>query len=117
MRVLFIGGTGNISAACSRLVLERGHELYVLNRGQRAVELPGARVLHADINDEAAVAQVLLGLSFDAVANFIAFSPSDVTRDLRLFSGRTRQYLFVSSASAYQKPPATPHITENTPLD
>ncbi|HEY2405364.1 MAG TPA: SDR family oxidoreductase [Polyangiaceae bacterium] len=116
MRVLFIGGTGNISASCSRLVLERGHELYLLNRGRRAAELPGARLLNADVNDEAAAAKVLFGLSFDAVANFIAFTQQDVERDLRLFADRTRQYLFVSSASAYQKPPASPHITESTPL-
>jgi nucleoside-diphosphate-sugar epimerase len=116
MRVLFIGGTGNISAACSRLVLERGHELFVLNRGQRAATLPGARVLNADMNDEAAVAKVLSGLSFDAVANFIAFAPADIERDLRLFAERTGQYLFVSSATVYQKPHASPHITEATPL-
>lgn len=116
MRVLFIGGTGNISAACSRLVLERGHELFVLNRGQRAVALPGARVLNADMNDEAAVARVLSGLSFDAVANFIAFAPADIERDLRLFAARAGQYLFISSATVYQKPPASPHISESTPL-
>ncbi len=116
MRILFIGGTGNISTACSRLALARGHELYVLNRGQRAVVLEGARVLSADIKDEAATARVLVGLSFDAVANFIAFEPEDVERDIRLFAERTRQYVFVSSASAYQKPPLSPHITESTPL-
>jgi nucleoside-diphosphate-sugar epimerase len=116
MRVLFIGGTGNISAACSRLVLERGHELFVLNRGQRPLALPGARVLSADVQDEAAVARVLSGLSFDSVANFIAFTPADIERDLRLFAERTGQYLFVSSTTVYQKPPPSPHITEATPL-
>lgn len=115
MRILFIGGTGNISSACSRLALERGHELFVLNRGLRSA-VTGARVLNADINDEAATAAVLAGLSFDAVANFIAFTREDVERDLRLFAGRTGQYVFVSSASAYQKPPASPRITEATPL-
>src|SRR5450432_2212760 len=117
MRLLFIGGTGNISAACSRLALERGHELFVLNRGRRTVALSGARVLCADINDEAAAAALLTGLSFDAVANFIAFEPAEVERDIRLFTGRTAQYVFVSSASAYQKPPKSPHITEITPLE
>ena len=117
MRLLFIGGTGNISAACSKLVLERGHELFVLNRGQRARGLPGAHELIADIEDEAAVARVLSGLSFDSVTNFIAFTRADIERDLRLFAGRTAQYVFVSSATVYQKPPISPHITELTPLD
>src|SRR4051794_15897529 len=112
MRILFIGGTGNISAACSRLVLERDHELCLLNRNQRDVDLPGARLLSADVSDETATAKVLFGQTFDVVVNFIAFTTKDVERDLRLFADRTRQYVFVSSASAYQKPPVSPHVTE-----
>jgi nucleoside-diphosphate-sugar epimerase len=116
MRVLFIGGTGNISAACSRLCLERGMEVFVLNRGQREVALPGARSLVADINDTAKVREALGDLSFDAVANFIAFVPADVERDIATFAGRTKQYVFISSASAYQKPLVHPVVTESTPL-
>src|SRR5262245_3170623 len=116
MRILIIGGTGNISGACSWLLLERGYELFVLNRGRRASDLFGARALCADVNDEAATAKVLFGSSFDVVANFVAFTFADVERDLRLFAERTRQYVFVSSASAYQKPSASPHISESTPL-
>lgn len=118
MKVLFIGGTGIISSACSALALERGIELYLLCRGQtthRPVP-PGAKVLNADINDEAAVKAALGSLSFDAVADFIVFTPEQIERDLRLFSGRTGQYVFISSASAYQTPPARLPVTESTPL-
>jgi nucleoside-diphosphate-sugar epimerase len=116
MRILFIGGTGNISAACSRLAIERGHHLVLLNRGRRAVDVPGARTVVADINDEAGVATALSGQTFDAVVNFIAFDVPDVERDLRLFSGRCGQYVFISSASCYRKPCLRP-ITEDVPLD
>jgi nucleoside-diphosphate-sugar epimerase len=116
MRVLFIGGTGNISAACSRLCLERGMEVFLLNRGQRDVPIPGARFLVADIGDADQVDKALGDLTFDAVANFIAFVPSDVERDIARFAERTRQYFFISSASAYQKPLVHPIVTESTPL-
>jgi nucleoside-diphosphate-sugar epimerase len=116
MRVLFIGGTGNISTACSQLALDRGMELHLLNRARRPVQLRGARVLTADINDERAVAGALAGGTFDVVVNFIAFAPTDIERDLRLFSGRCGQYLFVSSASCYRKPCLRP-ITEDVPLE
>jgi nucleoside-diphosphate-sugar epimerase len=115
MRVLFIGGTGNISGACSRLALARGIELHLLNRGQRP-PLAGARSLVADLHDEAAVGRALGNLSFDAVVNFIAFDAPDVERDLRLFAGRTAQYVFVSSAACYRKPCLRP-VTEDVPLD
>ncbi|MGC9453054.1 MAG: SDR family oxidoreductase [Oceanipulchritudo sp.] len=119
MKLLFIGGTGNISAACVRLAITQGHEVHLLNRGRRPLEeygIAGAHSIHADIHDEAATAAALGGQCFDAVADFIAFKPADVERDIRLFSGRCAQYLFISSASAYQKPLAQPLVTESTPL-
>jgi nucleoside-diphosphate-sugar epimerase len=116
MRVLFIGGNGNISAACSRLCVERGMEVFLLNRGKRATTVPGTRSLVADVNEPDQVRQAVGDLTFDVVADFIAFVAPDVERDMELFSGRTRQYVFISSASAYQKPLAHPVVTESTPL-
>lgn len=117
MKVLFIGGTGLISSAVSPLVVERGIDLYLLNRGNRPAQTPaGATVITADINDEAAVADQIAGMTFDAVVDWIAFTAEHVERDYRLFKGRTRQYVFISSASAYQTPPASPWILESTPL-
>lgn len=115
MRALFIGGTGNISGAVTAAALERGIELYHLNRGSRPVP-DGVCPLVADINDGEAVRAVLGGLKFDAVVDFIAYKRAEVERDIGLFSGRTAQYLFISSASAYRKPLTTPFITESTPL-
>jgi len=117
MKVLFIGGTGIISTACTRLALERGIELTLLNRGRHAAQTPpGARVVTADIEDAAAVSRALAGERFDAVVDWIAFEPAQVERDMELFRGRTRQYIFISSASAYQKPAGHYLITESTPL-
>ena len=117
MKVLFIGGTGIISAACTRLALERGIDLTLLNRGHRSVPLPaGAKTLTADIDDAVAVSQALADTSFDAVVDWIAFEPAHVERDIALFRGRTRHYIFISSASAYQKPATHYLITESTPL-
>ena len=117
MRVLFIGGTGIISAACTRLAAERGIDLTLLTRGQRAASLPGGvRTVGADIEDAAAVERGLEGQSFDAVVDWIAFHPRQVERDIELFRGRTRQFVFISSASAYQKPVGHYLITESTPL-
>ncbi len=117
MKVLFIGGTGNISTACSRLLLATGHELTLLTRGQRPVTgLAGARILTVDINDQAAVARALQGAMYDAVVQFIGFTPAEMQRDIALFAKRTRQYIFISSASAYQKPLSHPIVTEATPL-
>jgi nucleoside-diphosphate-sugar epimerase len=118
MRVLFIGGSGIISSACAALALERGIELYLLLRGKSTTRsVPaGARVLHADINDRAAVAAVLGDLCFDSVVDFIAFTVEQIERDLELFARRTRQYVFISSASAYQTPPSRLPVTESTPL-
>lgn len=119
MKTLIIGGTGNISAACVRLALSKGHEITLLNRGRRALPdfgIEGAESLVADIHDESATAAILGDRQFDAVANFIAFTPAEIERDLRLFENRTAQYIFISSASVYQKPLANPFITESTPL-
>jgi nucleoside-diphosphate-sugar epimerase len=116
MKVLFIGGTGFISTAVSRLAVARGIELYHLNRGQRPAEVDGVRQLRADVHDLAAAQAALHGLRFDVVVDWIAFTPEDIERDLALFRGRTGQFIFISSASAYQKPPRHPIITESTPL-
>jgi nucleoside-diphosphate-sugar epimerase len=117
MNVLFIGGTGIISTACSRLAADRGIDLTVLTRGRRDVDLPaGVKKLTVNIEDTVSAAQALQGASFDAVVDFIAFVAEHIERDLHLFRGRTRQYVFISSASAYQKPATHYLITESTPL-
>ncbi len=117
MRVLFIGGTGVISSACTTLALQRGIDLTLLNRGQtlRAVP-PDVRTISADMNDQASIERVLSGRSFDAVVDWIAFTPEQVRRDITLFRGRTGQYIFISSATVYHKPPMSLPITESTPL-
>ncbi|MDP2183316.1 MAG: SDR family oxidoreductase [Actinomycetota bacterium] len=116
MRVLFIGGTGFISAAVSRMAIAQGFELYLLNRGSRIAHLPGSHGLNADINRLADVRAALQDLEFDVVVDWIAYAQDDIERDLALFRGRVKQYVFISSASAYQKPPAHYLITESTPL-
>ncbi|MFN2270412.1 MAG: SDR family oxidoreductase [Anaerolineae bacterium] len=117
MKVLFIGGTGTISSACSQLAVERGIDLTLFNRGETARPIPaGARVLRGDIRDRAAVESVLGDDTFDVVVNWIVFTPDQVESDIELFRGRTGQYVFISSASAYQKPVARLPITESTPL-
>ncbi len=118
MKILFIGGTGTISMAITRLLASRGEELYLLNRGSRNTELPeGVKVISCDINDEAAAAKALEGMSFDSVCDFIGFVPSQLERDYRLFKGKTKQFMYISSASAYLKPPKGYVITEETPLE
>ena len=117
MKVLFIGGTGTISMAISRLLLSQGHTLYLLNRGSRNTGLSGDLIeLKADINDEAAVAALISDLKFDVVADFIAFVPEQLERDYRLFREKTKQVIYISSASAYQKPLSDYRINEGTPL-
>ena len=117
MRVLFIGGTGIISTASTALAAERGIDLTLLTRGRHAANLPaGVKTLAVDIDDPAAAASALHDASFDAVVDWIAFAPAHIERDLELFRGRTRQYIFISSASAYQKPETHYLITESTPL-
>lgn len=120
MKILFIGGTGTISSACSTLALARGHELFLLNRSV-STKLPvpqGATVLQADVHtEEARLAQLLADHHFDAMVDYIAFTVDDIERDLRLFRGKTDQFVFISSASAYQKPARNYIITERTPLE
>jgi nucleoside-diphosphate-sugar epimerase len=117
MKVLFIGGTGIISTACTRLAMERGIDVTLLNRGHHAARPPaGANALTVDIENSAEASQALGGARFDAVVDWVAFEPAHVERDIALFRGRTRQYIFISSASAYQKPAAHYLITESTPL-
>ena len=116
MRVLFIGGTGVISTAVSRQAIAKGFELYLLNRGSRPAHLPGSQRLTADIHKLEDVRVVLQDLEFDVVVDWIAYTPDDIERDMALFRGRVKQYVFISSASAYQKPPAHYLITESTPL-
>ncbi len=118
MRILFVGGTGVISSACSRLAVNRGIDLVLFNRGQTARPIPeGARVLHGDIRDRAAVERVLGDATFDVVVNWVNFLPEHVEADIELFRDRTDQYIFISTASAYQKPLSCLPITESTPLD
>jgi nucleoside-diphosphate-sugar epimerase len=116
MKVLFIGGTGFISTAVSRQAIAKGLELYLLNRGSRSVHLPGCHNLTADIRRPEDVRAALQDLEFDVVVDWIAYAPDDIERDLALFRGRIKQFVFISSASAYQKPPAHYLITESTPL-
>jgi len=117
VKVLFIGGTGVISTACSRLAVERGLELYILNRGQSSRPIPaGAKVLHGDIRQPEGVLSALGELEFEAVVDWVAFTPEQVQADIELFLGRTGQYIFISSASAYQTPPRILPVTESTPL-
>ena len=117
MKVLFIGGTGIISSACAELAVARGMELTLLNRGQSSRPIPaGVEVLYGDVRDKASVQRLIDGRIFDAVVEWVAFSPEHVETDIELFSGRTGQYVFISSASAYQTPPARLPITESTPL-
>ena len=116
MKVLFIGGTGIISTACTALAVERGIELTLLTRGKHEANIPRAvRILSGDINN-ADLASKLSQEKFDAVVDWIAFAPADIERDIKLFRGRTRQFIFISSASVYQKPASHYLITESTPL-
>jgi nucleoside-diphosphate-sugar epimerase len=115
MKILFIGGTGTISAACTQLALARGFQLTLLNRGRQPA-WPGARQITADIANPAATAAALGSEHWDVVVDYIAFTPVDVEQRINLFRGRTGQFIFISSASAYQKPPVHFPITESTPL-
>ncbi|HET6598207.1 MAG TPA: SDR family oxidoreductase [Anaerolineales bacterium] len=120
MKILFIGGTGVISSACSELALARGHELFLLNRSvsQKLPAPEKAKVLVGDVyTEEARLARILNEGHFDAVVDFIAYAAPDIERDLRLFRGKTDQFVFISSASAYQKPVKNYLITEETPLE
>ena len=118
MKALFIGGTGTISMAIVRRLAEKTDwEVWLLNRGRRAADVPaGVHTITADINDEQAVAEILKDQFFDTVCEFIGFTKDQVERDWRLFRGKTRQYIYISSASAYLKPAASYVITEGTTL-
>ena len=119
MKVLFIGGTGIISSGCAQLALERGIDLFILNRGQSTkFDVPnGATALRGDLrNDPDGVATLLKEHHFDAVVDWVAFTEAHIEQDLRVFANKTRQFVFISSASAYQKPPSHYLITEDTPL-
>ena len=117
-KALFIGGTGTISTAIVKRLSASGEwDVYVLNRGNRSKVLPdGVNQIVADINDEKAVLDKIGDMTFDCVCEFIGFVPSQVERDYRLFNGKTKQYIYISSASAYHKPAASYVITEGTSL-
>jgi len=118
MKVLFIGGTGVISSACSELAIARGIDLYLLNRGQSFRPQPEkATIISGDIRDSGAVAKTLDDRKFDVVVNWIAYIEEHIDNDITLFQNRTAQYIFISSASAYQTPPQSLPVTESTPID
>jgi uncharacterized protein YbjT (DUF2867 family) len=116
--VLFVGGTGTISAACVKRAVETGKSVTVLNRGKSDERsIPGeVELVRGDIRSPESVIEALGGREFDVVAEFLAFTPEHIETDFRLFEGRTGQYIFISSASAYQTPPSRLPITESTPL-
>ncbi len=118
MKALFIGGTGTISMAITKLLASKPEwELYLVNRGNRSEELPeNVKVIQADINDEARVTELIKDLHFDCVCDFIGFVKEQLERDYRIFKDKTDQFMYISSASAYQKPLSSPYITEGTPL-
>ena len=120
MKILFIGGTGIISSACTQMAVDHGLDLYLLNRGETTKRGPlpeGVKVLKGDIRDPASVEAALGEHHFDAVVNWIVFVPEQIEMDINIFRGRTKQYVFISSASAYQTPPAGLPVTESTVLD
>jgi nucleoside-diphosphate-sugar epimerase len=117
MKVLFIGGTGIISSACSRMAVERDINLYLLNRGKTERPVPeDANIICGDIRDKSQVKEILKDMEFDVVVNWVAFTTEHIDTDLELFRRRTKQYIFISSASAYQTPPENLPVTESTPL-
>ena len=116
MKILFIGGTGNISTPVSRLAVSLGLELFLLNRGISGIEIPGASTIVGDINNPKSFINSIGSQDWDVVVNWIAFTEEDINRDIKIFKGKTKQYIFISSASAYQKPLTYPVVTESTPL-
>lgn len=117
MKVLFIGGTGTISMAITKQLAKQGTEVFLLNRGTRSEELPeNVTVINGDINEEAVVAEKLKDMQFDCVCDFIGFVPEQIERDYRLFRGKTKQFMYISSASAYHKPVRSYVISEGTTL-
>jgi nucleoside-diphosphate-sugar epimerase len=117
MNVLFIGGTGVISSTCSRLAVESGIRLTLLNRGRTGRPVPsGAEVLHADIRDPGAVRTALQKRTFDAVVDWVCYTPEQAGADVRMFAGRTGQFVFIGTASSYKRPPARLPVAEDAPL-
>jgi nucleoside-diphosphate-sugar epimerase len=116
MKVLFVGGTGFISTAVSRQMIAAGVDLTLLHRSAHPGSMPGARHLTADIDDRAAVDRVLGNERFDVAVDWIVFTPAHVDRDIAIFRGRVKQFVHISTAAVYQKPPTTYRITESTPL-
>jgi nucleoside-diphosphate-sugar epimerase len=116
MKALFIGGTGNISTAVSKLAVSSGIDLYLLNRGKTRQIIFGAKTITCDVSDVRKLKKELNNQEWDVVVNWIAFTTADIKRDIELFHGKTKQYIFISSASAYQKPLIYPIVTESTPL-
>ena len=117
MKILLIGGTGTISSAITRQLAETNHEVYLLNRGNRNDDIPkNINRIVADINNEQEAKEKLAGMTFDAVCDFIGFVPAQLERDYRLFAGKTKQFLYISSASAYHKPVRDYRISEATTL-
>jgi nucleoside-diphosphate-sugar epimerase len=118
LRLLFIGGNGTISASISRRLVEQGHDLTLLNRGTSTTRpaIEGMKSIIGDATDPASVRAAIGSSDYDVVVNFRAFLPSEAAADVETFTGRTGQYVYISSASAYQKPVAKLPITESTPL-
>jgi nucleoside-diphosphate-sugar epimerase len=117
MKILFVGGTGNISTSCVEWALGRGHEVGILNRGRRPSPFgPEVALLAGDRDEPGTLRQAAAASRWDMVVDFVAFRPSQVDAAVEAFDGRVGQYVFISSASVYQKPPARPVITEDTPL-
>ena len=115
MKILFMAAPGVISSACTQLALARGFDVTLLNRGRQPA-WPGARQIKADISDATATAKALGDERWDSVVDYISFTPADIEQRIALFRGRTNQFIFISSASAYQKPPLHFPVTESTPL-
>ena len=115
MRILFIGGTGNISTECAELLHQRGHELLILSRGRSAVP-SNYRAIRAERRETAAIRAALAGERVDVVLNFLGYEVADVQTDFELFRDRVQQYIFISSATVYIKPPPQLPITEACPL-
>lgn len=118
MKVLFIGGTGNISSACAQLAVDKGYEVCIINRGQNlhATIPEGVTVLTGDVHDEMLIRELLKPHQFDVVVDFQVFEVAHIEADLELFHNKTQQYVMISTASAYHKPPVDYLIKESTPL-
>jgi nucleoside-diphosphate-sugar epimerase len=118
MKVLFIGGTGIISSACSQRAVDAGIDLYLLNRGKTSRPIPSqAKIIQADARQKESFQQAIKDLQFDVIVDWIAFTTDHIKLDYEVLAGKTKQFIFISTASAYQTPPASLPVTEETPLD